>query len=123
VECWLTLDGDSDGREFAALTDWLRHEDELRGAVKPRPSIPRPDEMGSLWEVLVVAVGGTGALTVLARSLEAYLRQPRRANVVLKIVDVAGRKVTLSATNIRSVQELEGLLQQGLRSTDHDDAE
>jgi hypothetical protein len=123
VECLLMLDDDSGGREFAALADWLRHEEDLRGAVKPRRRAPRPGEMGSPWEVLAVSVGGTGALTVLARSLEAFLRQPRRGSVTVKVVDGDGRKVELSATHVRSVHELEGLLRQSLRSTDHDPVE
>lgn len=116
MQSWLILDGDPEGREFSSLTDWLRREDELR--VRPRQAAPGPDEMGALWEVLAVAVSGTGALTVLARSLDTWLRQPRRATVTVKVLDTNGKQIELSASNVRSVDEVENLLRECLRPDD-----
>ncbi|WP_425414609.1 effector-associated constant component EACC1, partial [Pseudonocardia spinosispora] len=59
--------------EQASLGAWLRRQDELVGRIRPIPRPPAPEDMGSLFDVLAVAVGTGGTLTVLAHSLEVWL--------------------------------------------------
>jgi hypothetical protein len=71
--------------------------------------------MGSLVDMLTVAVGAGGALTVLARSIEVWLRQPRRAMVRVKVTGPDGSVVELSADHVKEVGSVEALLEQALR--------
>jgi hypothetical protein len=65
-----SADADRDGR---ALWDWLNSEDELRGRVSQRTRPIAEGEMGGALDVLAVAVGSSGALTALVRSLATWL--------------------------------------------------
>ncbi len=73
-----------------SLREWLAHEDELRGRVSIDQETLKPGQMGLLSDVLVVALSGGSAVTVLARSLPTWLKQ-RRADVTVEIVG-SGRK-------------------------------
>lgn len=107
MESWLVAD-DMDG--LASLNDWLRHEEELRGRVRLVPQVPEPGQMGSLVDVLAVAVGGSGALTVLAKSLAVWLRQPRRSTIRISVARLDGTTVGITGENLRTAGEIEGLL-------------
>jgi Effector Associated Constant Component 1 len=115
VESWLTVDGADGHTELTSLIDWLRHEVELRGRVRPVDTPPAAGAMGSLASVLTVAVGGGGTLTVLANSLTVWLRQPRRSTVHLSVVKPDGTKVEISGVDVRSPDEIEPLLRECLR--------
>jgi hypothetical protein len=91
-----------DGRpgELYSLFDWLQRVDEFRGQVRTPSRQPGPDDMGSLVEILSVAIGSGGAGTVLAGSLTTWL-QTRRARISVEVVtDVSGeiiRKIEIDA--------------------------
>ena len=88
------------------LADWLRQEPELRGRVGPAPGSPAEGELGALATVLITAVGGGGAVSVLAGSLKAYLAQPRRARVRIKVERPDGHHVEIDAEHIKDVEGL-----------------
>lgn len=114
MESRLAVDGVDAAAGLASLNDWLRREDDLRGRVRPLPSAPGPDDMGSPAEVLAVAVGAGGALTVLSNSLTTWLRQPRRATVSVSVDRPDGTRIKITAEHVRNAQEVEELLRRCL---------
>jgi hypothetical protein len=95
-----------------SLLRWLRREPELRGRVGITSRPPRAGEMGSVPELLTVAVGSGGAVSVLAASLRAWLAQPRRSDVKItlrgpgkRVVEVDARRVADVETLLRAVLE------------------
>jgi hypothetical protein len=99
--------------ETEDLDTWLRGESELAGRVRPAPAAPRPGEMGTVTDALVVAVGAHGALTALAGSLRAWFAQPRRAKVSIKITAADGTVLEIDSDRVRT-PELERVLEQAL---------
>lgn len=99
--------------ELAALSEWLQGEDELRGRVR---LVRRPigeTELGSVVELLSVALGTGGAGTVLVSSLKIWL--VTRMTTAKITVESAGRSVTL---DIQSADEVVPLLEQILKAED-----
>ena len=115
MDVGLAVVGDDRTEETRALHAWLLREDELRGRIRLEHAPSRPGDMGSLVDMLTVAVGAGGALTVLARSIEVWLRQPRRAMVRVKVTGPDGSVVELSADHVKEVGSVEALLEQALR--------
>lgn len=88
-----------------ALAGWLREEPELRGGLT-LAAAPRPGELGGLADVLIAAVGGGGAVSVLFTSLQTYLAQPRHSDVRITVEVPDGRKVELDAKRVRDAEAL-----------------
>jgi hypothetical protein len=61
--------------------------------------------MGSVVDLLAVAVGGGGAVTVLASSLSQWLAS-RRSGVTVSVSSPRGRTVVLTASNVADPVEL-----------------
>jgi Effector Associated Constant Component 1 len=101
------------GEELASLGRWLSDEDELRGKVGVLDRLIGETELGSVSEVLTVALGAGGAGTVLASSLITWL-QTRRTKAKI-IVQTAERLVIVDIeTPARDVaQQLEQILKVG----------
>ncbi|KAA5831186.1 hypothetical protein ABT337_00295 [Saccharopolyspora hirsuta] len=99
--------------ELRSLHQWLSLEDELRGQVSLDQPAPRPGEMGTLADALVVALSAGGAVTVLARSLSVWLQQ-RHSDITVEIEDDGSqRRVTVDAKRIQNPEEvLRSALQQ-----------
>jgi hypothetical protein len=74
-DVWLSVASDDPAGDLKELPDWLRHEPELRGLVTPVESAPSPGELGSLADVLSVAVGSGGVVSVLVASLKVFFAQ------------------------------------------------
>jgi Effector Associated Constant Component 1 len=87
-----------DGLE--SLDDWLQAEPALSGKATPSRPVPQEGELGSLADALVVSVGSGGALSILAASLHAWLSQPRRSDVRLRLRGDNGRVVEMSADRV-----------------------
>ncbi|MBV7703976.1 hypothetical protein NOVA_14440 [Nocardia nova] len=90
-----------------SLISWLRREPELRGTIHTAERAPGAGEMGSLVDVATVAVGGGGAVSMLAMSLRTWLAQPRRSDVAIEIRHPDGRSVIIDA---KRVDDVDGLL-------------
>lgn len=110
----IQLSGDNTQASSLELNDWLSREDKLRGHVSMDEPEPRPDEMGGISDVLVVALGAHGVGTVLASSLAVWIRH-RRPSVDLEVSRSGGRKVKVS---VRDADDgtLEAVLRQVLES-------
>jgi hypothetical protein len=110
----LVVEGPDAVAGLASLNEWLRRTDELRGHVRAVPNVPEPGEMGGAIDVLVVAAGAGGALTVLANSLSVWLRLPRRSTVTVSVERPDGTRVAITGEHLKSVDELAGLLETSL---------
>ena len=101
--------------DLTALAEWLNDESELRGRCHTINNSILETELGSVPELLAVALGTGGAGTVLASSLVTWL-QTRKTNVKIK-VKAAGREITLDIETVRDVMPL---LEHILRMNDDD---
>ncbi len=110
AQIWIT---GGTGGDLAALGEWLRDENELRGRVRTVHGPVGETELGSVTELLTVALGAGGVGTVLASSLKTWL-VTRRTTAKL-IVESDGRSVTL---DIQTVGEVTPLLEQILKAGD-----
>lgn len=97
------VEGDA-GDDIASLGAWLGEERELRGRVWVLGTPIGDDQLGSLPDVVSVAVGAGGAGTVLASSLITWL-QSRRTTAKIT-VEAAGRSVTLEIQTLEDVRPL-----------------
>lgn len=102
----LSLDGVDAVEGLAELHRWLRREPEFRGCIDAMARSAGPDELGTLPDVLSVAVGSSGLLTVLAASLKVFLSQPRRSDVRITIKAADGRSVDIDAKRVTDVEAL-----------------
>ena len=103
----ISVEGDSDGEEFRSLAEWLREERELRGRVAVEPQPIGPNDMGSITDLISVALGTGGAGTMLASSLKTWLLS-RRTTARIK-VQSADRTVSF---DMSSVEDLRPLIEQ-----------
>ena len=91
--------------DLFALTDWLGNEETLRGRVRPVRQVPEPGQMGTMVDVLTVALGTGGAGVALVRSLCTWLTQ-RRADVTVIIKAPDGRRVQVDVRRARDPESL-----------------
>ena len=105
--------GSESARDVPDLYAWLRQEDEFRAKVSFLHTSPEAGEMGAIPELIVVAVGSGGAVSILARSLSTWLAH-RKSDVTLRVTGHDGRSVELSAQRVSDVDEL---LREVLRET------
>ena len=96
-----------------SLSDWLRGEPELAGRLRVAGPAPGEGELGALADVLVVAVGSGGTLSVLATSLKAWLAQPRGQHVQIRVRRDGGETVEIDADRI-DAEQADALLRQAL---------
>lgn len=85
----------SDRAEFSALRAWLKRVPAVE--TFQFAGTPGPGEQG-MWDVLTVFASSAGGLAIAVRSLPEFIRS-RRSSVVMT-VKVAGKEVTLEATNV-----------------------
>jgi hypothetical protein len=106
MQAQIRVDGDSSPEELRNLTAWLKAEDDLRGRVALTGAPPAPGEMGSLADVVTVALSSGGAITVLAGSVAVWLRQ-RRSDITIEITAAGtGRSVKISADRVADAEGL-----------------
>jgi Effector Associated Constant Component 1 len=106
---------DGDLADLESLDDWLRGEPELAGRVKAVGSPPTQGQLGALTEVLTVALGSGGAITVLAASLKGWVSLPRRSDVRIKIHRSDGGTVEIDAKRVNAGDvDVESMIRQAL---------
>ena len=115
MEVRISLAGGAQAGDLESLEEWLTGEPELAGQVRLSASGPREGELGALAEVLIAAVSSGGAVSVLATSLRAWLSQPRRSDVRIRVEGDGGRVVEIAAERV-DAQQAEVLLRQALDS-------
>ena len=123
-EILLSVDSEDPGEGFDELMDlrsWLHEEPELRGRVEQVASGPGEGQLGALTDLLAVALGSGGAISVLASSLRVFFAQPRKSKVSISLrVGPGGRAVKIDADRVKDV---ESILQQALEWGRPEDAE
>jgi Effector Associated Constant Component 1 len=102
-----------DPLDLPDLFAWLGREEELRGKVRLQDRPLVPGEMGTLPDLIAVAIGSGGVASVLAGSLSTWLAQ-RKSDITLKVTGPDGRIVELKA---QRVGEANALLREVLRET------
>ena len=78
----------------------------MRGLVTPETAAPKNGQLGPLTEVLIAAVSSGGTVSVLAAALQAFLIQPRRADVRIVLTTPGGRRVEIDAKRVDDVEAL-----------------
>jgi hypothetical protein len=102
----ITLTGSLDtARDMASLFAWLNDDDELRGRVQVVRGPTPAGAMGSITDVLTVALGVGGAGTALVNVLSLWIRS-QRSQVRLTVKRSDGRQIELQASNIADVRGL-----------------
>jgi hypothetical protein len=114
MEVRVRLNGSPPGA-LESLDDWLQGDTRFNGRVRMRGPQPRDGEMGALTDVLVVALGSGGTLSVLATSLHAWLSQPRRSNIRVRVEGADGQVVEIGADRV-TAQQAEALLDRAFGS-------
>ena len=104
-EVALAVEAADEERALRSLHDWLSREAEFRGKVSLRRAEVGPDRMGSVLDVLTVALGAGGAGVALAGSLRAWVAQ-QRSNVKLRIVRADESRVEIDVSNVEDVDTL-----------------
>ncbi len=115
MEIRISSVGDERTSNIESLSDWLRGEPELAGRLHVTGLTPGEGELGALADVLIVAVGSGGTLSVLATSLKAWLSQPRRSDVRIRVQHDGGETVEIDASRIDG-ERVDALIRQALGS-------
>ncbi|MFF3951539.1 hypothetical protein ACFYYN_43160 [Streptomyces sp. NPDC001902] len=108
----IRLSGDTAAAELVELANWLSREDDFRGRVSAAQPLVRAGQMGSVADVLIVALGAQGVGTVLAASLSTWIRH-RRPSADIEVTGADGRGVRVSVRGCTE-REIEVLLRQAL---------
>lgn len=106
MELTVSSDAGDSGDDLEELQEWLRQEPEFRGRVDLVEHQPKPGELGVISDVLSIALGGGGALSVLAASLRSFFAQPRRSDLRITVRRPDGGSVEISASRIDNVDAL-----------------
>lgn len=106
MEIQLSVEGVDPVEGLEELAEWLGQEPELRGRVKPAPAVPAEGELGGIAAVLIAVLGTSGLAKALAGSLRAYLTQPRRRAVSVKVKGPKGRVVEVDAQHAADAERL-----------------
>jgi hypothetical protein len=104
VEVRISCVGGDRAIGIESLGDWLRGEPELAGRLRVAGPMPGEGELGVLADVLVVAVGSGGTLSVLATSLKAWLARPHGQHVRIRVRRDGGETVEIDADRINAGQ-------------------
>jgi hypothetical protein len=88
--------------DLRALRYWLLEVCDLAGPVDLRQADPRPGELGSVTDALVVAVGSGGAVTALTGAVVSWLRH-RTADVAVRLVRPDGSELEFAGKRVRGV--------------------
>lgn len=92
--------GNNGDDSIRSLAGFLSEEAELRGRIDVVDAPPRVGELGSLVDLIEVAVGSGGAVTVLMTAITAWI-QSRGSDVTIRVEASNGRKVEFDAKRIK----------------------
>lgn len=88
--------------ELRSLRRWMLDVRGLAGPVDLQQADPKPGEMGSLTDALVVAAGSGGAITAIAGALVSWLRH-RTTDLTIKITRADGSALEVDGKRVRGV--------------------
>ena len=96
VELEIRVVGQGGQADLAALNQWLASQRGLTGRVRLRQNTPGEQELGGAFELLTVALGSGGTMSVLAGALSAWLSS-RRSPSTIRISLPGGGEVEVPA--------------------------
>jgi hypothetical protein len=88
--------------ELRSLRRWMLDVRSLSGPADLQQADPKPGEMGSLTDALVVAAGSGGAITAIAGALVSWLRH-RTTDLTIKITRPDGSALEVDGKRVRGV--------------------
>jgi hypothetical protein len=88
--------------ELRSLRRWMLDVRGLGGPVDLQQAEPKPGEMGSLTDALIVAAGSGGAITAIAGALVSWLRH-RTTDLTIKITRPDGSSLEVDGKRVRGV--------------------
>lgn len=88
--------------ELRSLDRELIDVEELRGLVRRQARPPRAGELGTLDEVLIVALGQGGAAGALSMALVAWLRR-RVGSITVKLTKPDNSVLEVTAQHVRNL--------------------
>ncbi|GGZ07005.1 hypothetical protein CP967_01240 [Streptomyces nitrosporeus] len=127
----VTITGDGAADELRSLHEWLIVEEELRGRVRLVEAPPPPGTLGTVPEMLTIALAPGGVTAVLASAAIAWMRH-RTGEVTCKLTRPDGTSMEVRAQRVRStdmaevrelVDGLADMLEDGPRVVDGDEGE
>ncbi|MFD8361888.1 hypothetical protein ACH4GZ_28380 [Streptomyces hygroscopicus] len=126
MDVTVAITGTGAADELRSLHQWLIAEEELRGRVRLVESPPPTGTLGSIPQMLAVALAPGGVAAALASVAIAWMRH-RTGEVVCKMTRSDGASVEVSAQRVRGtdvaevrelVAELAKTLDEGPRGTE-----
>ncbi|RGP46623.1 effector-associated constant component EACC1 [Rhodococcus qingshengii] len=94
--------------DLVQLLDWIRRDEVLRGRVQLQASRPADGQMGGLSDVLMVTLGGGGAVTILAKSLSTWFTT-RHSDLTLKVTLPNGTEISVDGKRVKQEETFTGL--------------
>ncbi|MFG1845880.1 effector-associated constant component EACC1 [Micromonospora carbonacea] len=120
MDAVVVAEGPNAADDLRSLRQWLTDTEELRGRAQSKESPPPVGTLGPVLDALLVALAPGAAVTALATTLVAWLRN-RRSDVRIKVTLKDGRSLELDAKRVsnldsealrRQMDEIVGVLSQ-----------
>jgi hypothetical protein len=108
VDLVVVVEGPGYGDELRSLYGWLVGEEELRGRVHLKESVPEPGRLGTLPLGLEIALAPGGG-AVLASAVVAWLRY-RTSDLTCRVTRPDGGAVEVSAKRVRDPASVRALV-------------
>jgi hypothetical protein len=112
VEAQISVTELDERKQLESLDSWLRLDSAFRGQTRLFGT-PSEGDLGTAVELLAVAIGSGGVISVLATSLSTWLQQPKKADITLKVTGPNGTTVEIDAKRA-TPQEVTELLNKTL---------
>ncbi|MEU0840384.1 hypothetical protein ABZ370_13060 [Streptomyces sp. NPDC005962] len=112
VEAHIRTASANERKHLESLESWLRLDSNFQRKTRLSGTLAE-DDLGAAVELLAVAIGGGGVISVLATSLSAWLQQPRKSDITLKVTGPSGTTVEIDAKRA-TPQEVNELLGRAL---------
>ncbi|MEW2088355.1 hypothetical protein AB0932_01430 [Streptomyces sp. NPDC006682] len=112
VEAQISVTEVDELKQLESLDSWLRLDSNFRGRTR-LSGTPSEGDLGTAVELLAVAIGSGGVISVLATSLSTWLQQPKKTDITLKVTGPNGTTVEIDAKRA-TPQEVTELLNKAL---------
>ncbi|MEW2191241.1 effector-associated constant component EACC1 [Streptomyces microflavus] len=119
VEAQITVNESDNEGQLESLDSWLRLDPTFRGRTRLSGN-PSEGDLGTAVELLAVAIGSGGVVSVLATSLSAWFQQPKKSDITLKVTGPNGSNIEIDATRA-TVREVTELLNNALEASKAED--
>ncbi|MEV5653722.1 hypothetical protein [Streptomyces sp. NPDC052291] len=114
IEAQITVTDSAERMHLESLDSWLRMDSSFRGRTK-LSGTPSENDLGTAVELLTVAIGSGGVISVLAASLSSWFQQPKRTDITLKVTRPNGKSVEIHARRA-TLDEITKLLHETLET-------